>query len=127
MSTATNFSRKRKKAVRGFSALVDMLVAISKPLAGQPGIELQARLDEALMRRAEEQQLLAERLQRSVLPLFIEDDEGRPDRIGSCVLARLDSSYYAFTAAHVIRDAGSWRLLAPAGGKLRPCRGAPRT
>jgi hypothetical protein len=36
---------------------------------------------------------------------------------------RLDSEFYAFTAAHVIRDAGSARLFAPSegrGGKLQP-------
>ncbi len=56
------------------------------------------------------------------MPLFIYRD-GQPDRIGSCVLVRLDSESYAFTAAHVIRDAGSSMLFAPSegkGGKLQP-------
>jgi hypothetical protein len=46
------------------------------------------------------------------VPLFIYRD-GQPDRIGSCVLVRLDSEFCAFTAAHVIRDAGSARPFAP--------------
>jgi hypothetical protein len=65
---------------------------------------------------------LSQRLQESVAPLFI-IDRGKPDRIGSCVLVRLDSEFYAFTAAHVIRDAGSATLFAPSegrGGKLQP-------
>jgi len=65
---------------------------------------------------------LTERLQESVVPLFIYRD-GQPDRIGSCVLVRLDSESYAFTAAHVIRDASSATLFAPSegrGGKLQP-------
>ena len=40
-----------------------------------------------------------------------------PSLLGSCVLVRLDSSYYAFTAAHVLRDAGSAQLWAPPRGK----------
>ena len=58
-----------------------------------------------------------------MVPLFIGDTAGQPDRIGSCVLVRLDSDFFAFTAAHVVRDAGSALLLAPSegrGGKLLP-------
>lgn len=58
-----------------------------------------------------------------MVPLFIGESAGRPDRIGSCVLVRLDSDFFAFTAAHVVRDAGSALLLAPSegrGGKLLP-------
>jgi hypothetical protein len=94
-----------------------------QPIAHQHGIDLQARLDEASAREAEERRLLAERLQESVVPLFVGDSDGRPDRIGSCVLVRLDSDYFAFTAAHVIRDAGSAPFFAPSegrGGKLLP-------
>jgi hypothetical protein len=79
-------------------------------------------LDEASARKEEEKRLLTERLQESVVPLFIYRD-GQPDRIGSCVLVHLDSEFYAFTAAHVIRDASSATLFAPSegrGGKLRP-------
>lgn len=75
------------------------------------------------MRKSEEQRLLAERLQESVAPLFIRGTNGRPDRIGSCVFVRLDSGFFAFTAAHVIREANSARLFVPAegkGGKLLP-------
>jgi hypothetical protein len=62
-----------------------------------------------------------------VSPLFIADGNGPPDRIGSCVLVRLDSEFFAFTASHVISEAGTARLLAPSGGKggtllpLPPC------
>jgi hypothetical protein len=92
-------------------------------LAEQQGVDLQASLNEASARGAEERRQLAERLQQSVAPLFIADDEGRPGGIGSCVLVRLNSDFFAFTAAHVIRDAGSSRLFAPSegkGGKLLP-------
>lgn len=66
---------------------------------------------------------MAERLQEPVVPLFIGDDQGHPDRIGSCVLARLDTGLYAFTAAHVIDAIASGRVFAPSkarGGKLLP-------
>jgi hypothetical protein len=94
-----------------------------KTLAEQQGVDLQAILNEAAARKEEERQRLAERLQESVVPLYVGDDRGRPGVIGSCVLVRLDSGFFAFTAAHVIRDAGSSRLWAPSegtGGKLSP-------
>jgi hypothetical protein len=93
-----------------------------KPLAHQQGTDLQTILDEASARKEEEERLLTEHLQESVVPLFIYRD-GQPDRIGSCVLVRLDSESYAFTAAHVIGDASSATLFAPSegrGGKLQP-------
>ena len=93
-----------------------------EPIADQAGLDLRAILGEAAARKEKENQLLTERLQESVVPLFIYRD-GQPDRIGSCVLVRCDSEFYAFTAAHVIRDAGSARLFAPSdgrGGKLKP-------
>jgi len=93
-----------------------------KPLAHQQGTDLQTILDEASARKEEEERLLTEHLQESVVPLFIYRD-GQPDRIGSCVLVRLDSQFYAFTAAHVIGDASSATLFAPSegrGGKLQP-------
>lgn len=37
--------------------------------------------------------------------------------VGSCVLVRLDSTCYAFTAAHVLRDAGDAPLWFPPQGK----------
>ena len=73
-------------------------------------------MGEAAARKEKEKQLLTERLQESVVPLFIYRD-GQPDRVGSCVLVRLDLEFYAFTAAHVIRDAGSAKLFAPSEGR----------
>jgi hypothetical protein len=61
-----------------------------EPIAHQSGLDLRAILDEAAARKEKENQLLTERLQESVVPLFIYRD-GQPDRIGSCVLVRLDS------------------------------------
>src|SRR6202030_2480349 len=104
------------------SSAVREITAMVEPVANQHGINLHAILDEASARKEEQKRLLTERLQESVVPLFIYRD-GRPDRIGSCVLVRLDSEFYAFTAAHVIRDAGSATLFAPSegrGGKLQP-------
>jgi hypothetical protein len=112
-----NLAQQRKAQARALSASIDQLVALSQPLADQQGIDLQALLDQAEARSAEEQQQLAERLQESVLPLFVHDDRGCPSLLGSCVLVRLDSDYYAFTAAHVLRDAGSAQLWAPPRGK----------
>jgi hypothetical protein len=123
MSKRTDFSKERRSQGRSLSTAVRELAELIKPLAEQQGIDLQARLKEAAAREAEERRQLAERLQQSVVPLFIGNDNGRPGGIGSCVLVRLDSDFFAFTAAHVIRDVGSSRLLAPSegkGGKLLP-------
>ena len=98
-------------------------MVLVQPLAEQQGIDLKAGIEEASARTADEQRLLAERLQESVAPLFIGDSNGQPDRIGSCVLVRLDSEFFVFTAAHVIHGAGEARLFAPSegsGGKLQP-------
>lgn len=123
MSKRTDFAGKRRKQGRLLSKAVGELKAVIKTVAHQDGIDLQARLDESLARKSVEKRLLAERLQESVVPLFIGDHAGQPDRIGSCVLAQLDSDFFAFTAAHVIRGANSARLFAPPhgrGGKLLP-------
>lgn len=65
---------------------------------------------------------LAQRLGQSVLPLFIGNDLGRPERLASCVLVRVDRNLYAFTAGHVLEDAGTSVLWASPGPmqKLRP-------
>jgi hypothetical protein len=127
ISKRIDFARRRRDQGRSLSTAVSKFVESIQPLAQQRGIDLQACLDEASARRSEEQRLLAERLQESVVPLFIGSSEGQPDRIGSCVLVRLDSDLFAFTAAHVIRDARSAPLFAPSEGKggellpLPPC------
>lgn len=79
----------------------------------------EAGVDVDEMRRRSQSQTveLAKRRQESVIPLFIERQPGRPDRIGSCVLVKLDSDFYAFTAAHVIEDAKRLPFWAPAGPK----------
>jgi hypothetical protein len=117
MSSRENLAKKRKTQARSLSAMVDNLAAIAATVARMEGIDLPAQLAEAAARRAEDQRQLAERLQESVVPLFMHDERGRPDRLGSCVLVRLDSDYYAFTAAHVLRDVGSSRLSAPSAGR----------
>jgi hypothetical protein len=126
MPKRTNFWKERRAQGRSLSTAVHELTEVMKTLAAEQGVDLQVLLDEAAARRAEEQRQLAERLQESVVPLFI-GDKGRPGRTGSCVLVRLDSDLFAFTAAHVIRDARSSRLWAPSDGKgatllpLPPC------
>ena len=87
------------------------------PIAAQQGIDLQTFLAEANTKRTEQRRRLAERLQESIAPLFIGDEQGRPDRIGSCILVRLDSDFFAFTAAHVLRDAEFSELWIPSEGK----------
>src|ERR1700685_3850216 len=121
MSKRIDFAKERRDQGRSLSSAVRKVTAMMEPLAHQHGIDLQTILDEATARKEEEKRLLTERLQESVVPLFIYRD-GQPDRVGSCVLVRLDSEFYAFTAAHVIRDAGSAKLFAPSegrGGKLQ--------
>jgi hypothetical protein len=122
MSKRIDFARKRRAQGRSLSRAVHELAALIQPITNENGIDLQARLSEASARKSEERRLLAERLQESVVPLFI-NRGGQPDRIGSCVLVRLDSDFFAFTAAHVIQDADSAPLFAPSdgrGGKLLP-------
>jgi hypothetical protein len=123
VSKRIDFAKERRAQGRSLNTAVRNLARLIEPVAQQHGIDLQARLKEASARKSEERRLLAERLQESVVPLFIGDSNGQPDRIGSCALVRLDSEFYAFTAAHVIRDAGSATLFAPSegrGGKLQP-------
>ena len=123
MSKRIDFAKKRRDEGRSIRSAVQKLAASIQPVANEQGIDLQARINEASARKSEEKRLLAERLQESVVPLFVSDPTGQPERIGSCVLVRLDSDFFAFTAAHVIRDAASATLLAPSegkGGKLLP-------
>ena len=123
MSKPIDFAKERRAQGRSLNTVVRKLAELIQPIAQQHGIDLQARLNEASARESEEHRLLAERLQESVVPLFIGDSDGQPDSIGSCVLVRLDSDLFAFTAAHVIREAASARLFAPSegrGGKLLP-------
>jgi len=123
VSKRIDFAKERRAQGRSLNTAVRNLARLIEPVAQQHGIDLQARLKEASARKSEERRLLAERLQESVVPLFIGDSNGQPDRIGSCVLVRLDSDLFAFTAGHVIRDAASARLFAPSegrGGKLLP-------
>ena len=122
VSKRIDFAKKRRAQGRSLTNAVRKLVQLIQPLAQQHGIDFQARLNEASARKSEERRLLAERLQESVVPLFIGGSHV-PDRIGSCVLVRLDSDLFAFTAAHVILEVASARLLAPSeckGGKLLP-------
>ncbi|MGC2332844.1 MAG: hypothetical protein WA581_15430 [Candidatus Acidiferrales bacterium] len=122
MSKRIDFAKQRRDLGRSLSNAVCEIKTMVQPVAHQHGIDLQAILKEASARKEEEKRLLTERLQESVVPLFI-NRAGHPDRIGCCVLVRLDSEFYAFTTAHVIRDAGSATLFAPSegkGGKLRP-------
>src|SRR5258708_22518173 len=106
VSKRVDFAKERRAQGRASSTAVRELIQFAK----QHGIDLQAFLKEASARKSEERRFLAERLQESVVPLFI-NREGQPDRIGTCVLVRLDSACFAFTAAHVIQaDRKSTRL-----------------
>jgi hypothetical protein len=123
VSKRIDFAKERRAQGRGLSTAACELARLIHQVAQQRGIDFQARLNELSARRSEERRLLAERLQESVVPLFIGDSHGQPDRIGSCVFVRLDSDFFAFTAAHVIRGAASARRFAPSeakGGKLLP-------
>jgi len=127
VSKRIDFARGRRAQGRAITARVRGFTALAQRLAQQDGVDLEERLEQASAQRSEQRRQLAERLQESVVPLFIADSEGLPDRIGSCVLVRLDSDFFAFTAAHVVRAAGSALLLAPSEGSggqllaLPPC------
>jgi len=122
MSKRIDFAGRRRAEGRSSSRAAHEIAGLLEPIASENGIDLRAVLRETSAWKSEQRRFLAERLQESVVPLFIHD-RGKPDRIGSCVLVRLDSGLFAFTAAHVIQDASSAPLLAPSearGGKLLP-------
>lgn len=56
---------------------------------------------------------------RSVLPVFTHESE-RPERVGTCVLARIDRHSFIVTAAHVIEEAhrSTGRFTITVGGQL---------
>jgi hypothetical protein len=111
-----DFAQKRRAEGRAATASMEELMSLLKPVADQMGVDLQGRLAEAGLQIEVRKRELAERLQRSVLPLFIYHQR-YPGTLGSCVLVRLDSTCYAFTAAHVLRDAGSAPLWFPPEGR----------
>lgn len=110
-----DFAQKRRAEGRAASVSIKEIIALLKPLAARFDVDLQGRLKAAEAQSGEKGRQLAARLQRSVLPLFIYR-RGYPGTLGSCVLVRLDSTCYAFTAAHVLRDAGSAPLWFPPRG-----------
>jgi hypothetical protein len=117
MSKPTDFSKLRRDQGRALRKLVRNLESIAR----ECGIDLSVK--QTAKQGSQERKLLAERLQESVVPLFLVERRAHPDRIGSCVLVRLDSKFFAFTAAHVIRGFGSATVLVPStgkGGKLMP-------
>src|SRR5260370_40760749 len=116
--------QKRRAEGRSGRASIEEIIALLKPLAGQQGVDLQGRLEQAEAQTEEKGRQLAERLQRAVLPLFIYR-RGYPRTLGSCVLVRLDSTCYAFTAAHVLTDAGSTPDWVPPRGKDQQVRRLP--
>jgi hypothetical protein len=111
-----DFAQKRRTEGRTASAAVEDIIALLKPIAAQQGVDLQGRLEEAAAQKEVGRRHLAERLQRAVMPLF-KYHRGYPGTIGSCVLVRLDSTCYVFTAAHVLRDAGDAPLWFPPRGE----------
>ena len=121
-----DFTEKRRRDGRAASASVEEIVALIKQLDDQQGVDLQGRLGKAQAEREEKRRQLAERLQRSVLPLFTYR-EGYPGTLGSCALVRLDSTCYVFTAAHVLRDAGSAPLWFPPQGNGEKFLRLPRS
>jgi hypothetical protein len=101
-------------STKEFIALVSRIEAAYR----EAGIDVEKIKRTALAKSAEMGQNLANRLLKSVLPIFVANKHGQPARIGSCVLVRVDSDFYAFTAGHVLRDAGTsplWALSALKG------------
>src|SRR6266478_9193306 len=107
MSKPIDFAKRRRAEGRSLRRATRELNEIIARVAPQQGIDLKTMVHTTLEQRSEAKRLLAERLQESVVPLFVSNHSGPPDRIGSCVLVRVDSELYAFTAAHVIQEVGS--------------------
>lgn len=74
---------------------------------------------DAQSRSEERSTRLAHRLIRSVLPLFVMDERDHLERIGTCVMVRVDSQLFLLTAGHVLTDAGTKQLWAISGPKGR--------
>ena len=74
---------------------------------------------ESQSRSEERSARLAHRLIRSVLPLFVMDERDHLERIGTCVMVRVDSRLFLLTAGHVLADAASRQLWAISGPKGR--------
>lgn len=84
-------------------------------------MDIDALLRESAAASGKRQHDLAASLTRTVLPIFIDNEMGKPSHVGSCVLVRLDGRHYAFTAGHVISEARRAHLWAAAGNaKLEP-------
>jgi hypothetical protein len=111
-----DFAQKRRTEGRKASASIEDIIALLQPIAMQAGVDLQGRLEEAAAQSELDRRGLAERLHRAVMPLF-KYHRGYPGTLGSCVLVRLDSTCYVFTAAHVLRNAGDAPLWFPPQGK----------
>ena len=69
-------------------------------------MNLDDALLEARIKIGEVNRRRAEQLARSVLPVFAEDRQVQPARLSSCVLVAVDGHHFAFTAAHVLKEAG---------------------
>jgi hypothetical protein len=89
-------------------------------------VDLAAVLQYTATATAKRKHDLAERLKRTVLPLYLQDERERPWPFASCVLVKVEGRFYAFTAGHVLEKVGALSLWAPAlNGKLEllPCTG----
>jgi hypothetical protein len=111
------------------ASLLGFIPAPPVPRAAKVGsteiVDLAARLQEAAAETAKRKCELAERLKQTVLPLYLQDERERPWPFATCVLARVEGRFYAFTAAHVLEKVvGALTLWAPAlNNKLElvPC------
>lgn len=74
---------------------------------------------ESQSRSEERSSRLANRLIRSVLPLFVMDERDHLERIGTCVMVRVDARLFLLTAGHVLADAGTRQLWAISGPRGR--------
>jgi hypothetical protein len=118
MSSRFHFAKKRRDQDRALKAAVAQMEQIAK----EHGIDVPS-VRKGLARKSEERHRLTVRLLESVVPLFLRQPGMAPARVGSCVLVRLDSQFFAFTAAHVVADFGTAMVLAPShgnGGTLLP-------
>lgn len=74
---------------------------------------------ESQSRSEERSARLAHRLIRSVLPLFVIDERDHLERIGTCVMVRVEAQLFLLTAGHVLADSGGRQLWAISGPKGR--------
>ncbi len=64
-------------------------------------------------------QLASDELTRYVLPVYVDDERGYPDQVGTCFIVRFQGRHYLVTAAHVLEHRVRGDLYFYCGSRLK--------